>query len=151
MAELTIIQQEIYKVLDKWSEKAIFTESALAKQIRANTKLQGKNKAGLSFRDVEAAIFALANDTGNGEKKFSLHANSANDLLIKKSGEAKGLDEEARKRRQSSEKSMSILTAADFMRTEGKKMHRKDAIRARENRRAKRESINIYSNFDEEH
>jgi len=142
MAELTIVQQEIYKVLEKWSEKALFTESTLAKQIRFNTKLEGKNKAALSFRDIEAAIFALANET---QKCFSLHANSANDLLIKKSDVAKGLDDDARKRRQASEKSMSILTAADFT-----KMAKNNSKKgAHKKLRTKRESINIYSDYEE--
>ena len=140
MKELSILQNEICNILEQWSEKALITEAALAKKIRENLKIESKNKAGLSFRDIEDAILHL------GEAKsifFSLHVNSANDLLIKKSESAKPLDDDARKRRQSSEKAMSILTAGDCTKSKNTKSKKSAKLRT------KRESINIYSDFED--
>ncbi len=134
MTDLTPIQKEIVTALEQMKEKSLITEANLAKKIRENAKISGKNKAGICLKDLEDCIEYL------GEKKelpFALHLNSANDILIKKivsDGEAgnrgsvvseepsdsyaarewKLLDGEAKKRRQSSEKSISVLTNGDL-------------------------------------
>lgn len=133
MNELTPIQKEIVTALEQMKEKSLITEANLAKKIRANAKIAGKNKAGICLKDLEVCIEYL------GEKKelpFALHLNSANDILIKKivSGSEAGnrgsveressdscaerewklLEGDAKKRRQSSEKSISVLTNGDL-------------------------------------
>ena len=45
---------------------------------------------------------------------FSLHLNSANDILIKQEDTYKLLEADAKKRRQSSEKSITVLTNGDL-------------------------------------
>ena len=45
---------------------------------------------------------------------FALHLNSANEILIKKNDTYKLLEADAKKRRQSSEKSISVLTNGDL-------------------------------------
>lgn len=104
------IQEEIANALVQLSGKSFLTEAIVAKKIRENIKLSGKNKAGLAFNDVEEAI-KYVNE--NNDLHYSLHLNSANDLLIKPAEEACGLDGDARKRRLSSEKSMTVLTNGD--------------------------------------
>ena len=107
---MNLIQQEIAKALVQLSEKSLITEAAVAKKIRENLKLEGKNKAGLCFTDIEAAIINIEE---NNDLHFAVHLNSANDILIKQSESAGGLEGDARKRRLSSEKSMSVLTNGD--------------------------------------
>ena len=108
---MNLIQQEIAKALVQLSEKSLITEAAVAKKIRENLKLEGKNKAGLCFTDIEAAV---TNIEENNDLHFAVHLNSANDILIKQSEAAGGLEGDARKRRLSSEKSMSVLTNGDI-------------------------------------
>ena len=74
------IQEEIAKALVQLSEKSLITEAILAKKIRENIKLQGKQKAGLAFSDIEAAVYYIEE---NNSLHFALHLNSANDILIK--------------------------------------------------------------------
>ena len=50
------IQEEIAAALLQLSEKSLITEALVAKKIRENIKLQGKQKAGLVFTDIEATI-----------------------------------------------------------------------------------------------
>ncbi|MBQ4237604.1 MAG: hypothetical protein II716_12320 [Treponema sp.] len=107
---MNFIQEEISKALVQLSEKSILTEAIIAKKIRENINLSGKNKAGLSFRDVEEAVYYIEE---NNSLHYALHLNSANDLLLKPSESACGLDGDARKRRLSSEKSRTLLTNAD--------------------------------------
>lgn len=134
------IQTEIYKALEQLSEKNMFTEYVLAKKIRDNVKIDGKQKAGISYKDLEDSITAI------GEEKqiyYALHLNSANDLLIKKDVETKVLTPEARMRRQSSEKSMSILSNGDVKeKNAGKSKNTKK-------NRSERKRININSNFED--
>ena len=104
------IQQEIVKAIIQLSEKSLITEAVIAKKIRENIKLDSKNKAGLAFRDVEEAVFYIEE---NNNLHFSVHLNSANDLLIKQAEKAEGLNADARKRRLASEKAMSVLTNGD--------------------------------------
>ena len=104
------IQEEIAKAILQLSEKSLITEALVAKKIRDNIKLQGKQKAGLSFSDIEAAVYYIEE---NNSLHFALHLNSANDILIKQAPAAAGLEGEARKRRLASEKSMSVLTSGD--------------------------------------
>jgi antitoxin component of RelBE/YafQ-DinJ toxin-antitoxin module len=147
MNELTPIQKEIVGALEQMKEKSLITEAVLAKKVRENAKIQGKNKAGICLKDLEICIEYLAE---NEKLPFSLHLNSANDILIKKvvsdegadkiqqgsnssgstdttdssdasdspsacaSGGYKLLEAEAKKRRQSSEKSISVLTSGDL-------------------------------------
>jgi len=104
------IQEEIAKALQQMSEKALITEANLAKKIRENIKFDGKNKAGLNFRDIEVAVLYIEE---NNQLHYAMHLNSANDILLKQADSAAGLDADARKRRLASEKSMSVLTNGD--------------------------------------
>lgn len=111
MNDLTPIQKEIVTALEQLKEKSLITEAILAKKVRENAKIQGKNKAGICLKDLEVCIEYLAE---NKQLKYALHLNSANDILIKQEGEWKLLESDAKKRRQSSEKSISILTNCDL-------------------------------------
>ena len=134
MNELTPIQKEIVFALEQLKEKSLITEAILAKKIRENSKIQGKNKAGLCLKDLEICLEHLSQ---NNQLNFALHLNSANDILIKKEENFKLLESDAKKRRQSSEKSISVLTNSDLQnkkstkqiskkRTDRKKMHFND-------------------------
>ena len=134
MNELTPIQKEIVLALEQLKEKSLITEAILAKKIRENSKIQGKNKAGLCLKDLEICLEHLSQ---NNQLNFALHLNSANDILIKKEENFKLLDSDAKKRRQSSEKSISVLTNSDLQnkksaktisqkRTDRKKLHFND-------------------------
>lgn len=122
MTDLTPIQKEIVTALEQMKEKSLITEAKLAKKVRENAKISGKNKAGICLKDLEVCIEYLGE---NKELPYALHLNSANDILIKKVGsdespsscaqrEWKLLDGDAKKRRQSSEKSISVLTNGDL-------------------------------------
>ena len=134
MNELTPIQKEIVLALEQLKEKSLITEAILAKKIRENAKIQGKNKAGLCLKDLEICLEHLSQ---NNLLNFALHLNSANDILIKKEKNFKLLESDAKKRRQSSEKSISVLTNSDLQnkkstkqiskkRTDRKKLHFND-------------------------
>ena len=112
MNELKPIQSEIVAALEQMKEKSLITEAVLAKKIRENAKIQGKNKAGICLKDLEIGIEYLAE---NNNLSFALHLNSANDILIKKSDSYKLLEPDAKKRRQSSEKSITVLTNGDLI------------------------------------
>ena len=131
MNELTPIQKEIVLALEQLKEKSLITEANLAKKIRENAKIQGKNKAGLCLKDLELCLEHLSQ---NNQLNFALHLNSANAILIKKEENFKLLESDAKKRRQSSEKSISVLTNSDLQnkkstkpiskkRTDRKKLH----------------------------
>ena len=117
MNELTPIQKEIVTALEQMKEKSLITEANLAKKVRENAKISGKNKAGICLKDLEVCIEYLGENNG---LPYALHLNSANDILIKKigsdgeAGKIKLLDGDAKKRRQSSEKSISVLTNGDL-------------------------------------
>ena len=122
MIDLTPIQKEIVTALEQMKEKSLITEANLAKKVRENAKISGKNKAGICLKDLEICIEYLGE---NKELPYALHLNSANDILIKKVGsdeslsgcaerEWKLLDGDAKKRRKSSEKSISVLTNGDL-------------------------------------
>ena len=111
MSDLTPIQKEITTALEQMKEKSLITEAVLAKKIRENAKIQGKNKAGISLKDLEVCLEHLAQTT---QLTFALHLNSANDILIKKEAAFKLLESDAKKRRQSSEKSISVWTNGDL-------------------------------------
>ena len=83
MNDLSPIQKEISTALEQMKEKALITEAVLAKKVRENAKIQGKNKAGICLKDLEICIEYLAE---NKDLPFALHLNSANDILIKKVG-----------------------------------------------------------------
>ena len=134
MNELTPIQKEIVLALEQLKEKSLITEAILAKKIRENAKIQGKNKAGICLKDLELCLEHLSQ---NNQLNFALHLNSANDILIKKEENFKLLESDAKKRRQSSEKSISVLTNSDLQnkkstkqiskkRTDRKKLHFND-------------------------
>lgn len=134
MNELTPIQKEIVLALEQLKEKSLITEAILAKKIRENSKIQGKNKAGLCLKDLEICLEHLSQ---NNQLNFALHLNSANDILIKKEENFKLLESDTKKRRQSSEKSISVLTNSDLQnkkstkqiskkRTDRKKLHFND-------------------------
>ena len=131
MNELTPIQKEIVLALEQLKEKSLITEAILAKKIRENAKIQGKNKAVICLKDLELCLEHLSQ---NNQLNFALHLNSANDILIKKEENFKLLESDAKKRRQSSEKSISVLTNSDLQnkksaktiskkRTDRKKLH----------------------------
>ena len=122
MTDLTPIQKEIVTALEQMKEKSLITEANLAKKVRENAKISGKNKAGISLKDLEVCIEYLGE---NKELPYALHLNSANDILIKKVGsneslsgyaqrEWKLLDGDAKKRRQSSERAISVMTNGDL-------------------------------------
>ena len=111
MTDLTPIQKEIVTALEQMKEKSLITEANLAKKVRENAKISGKNKAGFCLKDLEVCIEYLGE---NKELPYALHLNSANDILIKKVDSWKLLDGDAKKRRQSSEKSISVLTNGDL-------------------------------------
>ncbi len=111
MNELTPIQKEIVTALEQLKEKSLITEAVLAKKVRESAKIQGKNKAGICLKDLEICVEYLAQ---NSQLTFALHLNSANDILIKKDSVFKLLETDAKKRRQSSEKSISVLTNGDL-------------------------------------
>lgn len=115
MTNLTPIQKEIVTALEQMKEKSLITEANLAKKVRENAKISGKNKAGICLKDLEVCIEYLGENNG---LPYALHLNSANDILIKKEGSDgetwKLLDGDAKKRRQSSEKSISVLTNGDL-------------------------------------
>ena len=136
------IQQEIAKALIQLSEKALITEAVIAKKIRENLKCNGKQKEGLCFGDVEAAAFYIED---NNNLHYSVHLNSANDLLLKQSEKAEGLNADARKRRLASEKSMSVLTNGDVKsalsgKPDGSKPYKK---------RTEKKRMNINKNYDD--
>ena len=137
---LSRVQEEIKKALESQSEKSRFSEAVLAKKIRENTKLEGKKKAGIGLADLEKAVLALEEEG----IYFSIIMNSANDLILEKTEKAKALEKDARQRRLKSEKSMSILTDADFKNGSGKSGEGRPKIRT------ERKKINIYSDFEDE-
>lgn len=149
MTDLTPIQKEIVTALEQMKEKSLITEANLAKKVRENAKISGKNKAGICLKDLEVCIEYLGE---NKELLYALHLNSANDILIKKVGsdeslsscaerEWKLLNGDAKKRRQSSEKSISVLTNGDLrQKASGGKVAKK---------RTDRKKID-YRNFAEE-
>ena len=112
------IQEEIAAAILQLSEKSLISEAITAKKIRENIKLQGKQKAGLAFTDIEEAIYYIEE---NNNLHFALHLNSANDILIKQAEAAAGLEGDARKRRLASEKSMSVLTNGDVKKAQDSK------------------------------
>ena len=111
MTDLTPIQKEIVTALEQMKEKSLVTEANLAKKVRENTKISGKNKAGICLKDLEVCIEYLGD---NNQLPYALHLNSGNEILIKKEDSWKLLDGDAKKRRQSSEKSISVLTNGDL-------------------------------------
>ena len=131
MKELSPIQKEIVLALEQLKEKSLITEAILAKKIRENAKIQGKNKAGICLKDLELCLEYLSQ---NNQLNFAVHLNSANDILVKKEENLKLLDSDAKKHRQSSEKSILVLTNSDLQnkkstkqiskkRTDRKKLH----------------------------
>ena len=111
MTDLTPIQKEIVTALEQMKEKSLITEANLAKKVRENSKISGKNKAGICLKDLEVCIEYLGE---NKELPYALHLNSANDILIKKEDVWKLLDGDAKKRRQSSERAISVLINGDL-------------------------------------
>ena len=111
MNELIPIQREIVTAIEQMKEKSLITEANLAKKVRENAKISGKNKAGICLKDLEVCIEYLGE---TNQLPYTLHLNSANDILIKKEDSWKLLESDAKKRRQSSEKSISVLTNGDL-------------------------------------
>ena len=111
MEDLTLIQKEIVLELEYLKEKSLITEKFLAKKVREHAKIQGKSKAGICLNDLEICLGYLSEQK---QLNFSIHLNSANDIFIKKDDFCKFLENDAKKRRLSSEKSMSVLTSGDL-------------------------------------
>lgn len=137
---MTPIQIEIEKALEQLSEKTTITEAILAKKIRENNKIDGKKKAGIALLDLQTAICALE------EKQifYSAHITSVNEILLKKESAATELEIEAKRRRQSSEKSMTILTSGDLKASGGKSGNGK-----KNQKRSDRKSIRVNDDFDD--
>lgn len=143
---MNLIQDEIAKALVQLSEKSLITEAVVAKKIRENLKLEGKNKAGLCFTDIEVAVIYIEE---NNNLHFAVHLNSANDILIKQSEKAAGLEGDARKRRLASEKSMSVLTNGDIKKAqEGKSGGGKNGPKPH-SKRTDKKKLNINKNYDD--
>ena len=143
---MNLIQDEIAKALVQLSEKSLITEAVVAKKIRENLKLEGKNKAGLCFTDIEAAVIYIEE---NNNLHFAVHLNSANDILIKQAEKAAGLEGDARKRRLASEKSMSVLTNGDIKKAqEGKSGGGKNGPKPH-SKRTDKKKLNINKNYDD--
>ena len=143
---MNLIQDEIAKALVQLSEKSLITEAVVAKKIRENLKLEGKNKAGLCFTDIEAAVIYIEE---NNNLHFALHLNSANDILIKQAEKAAGLEGDARKRRLASEKSMSVLTNGDIKKAQdGKSGGGKNGPKPH-SKRTDKKKLNINKNYDD--
>ena len=143
---MNLIQDEIAKALVQLSEKSLITEAVVAKKIRENLKLEGKNKAGLCFTDIEAAVIYIEE---NNNLHFDVHLNSANDILIKQSEKAAGLEGDARKRRLASEKSMSVLTNGDIKKAQdGKSGGGKNGPKPH-SKRTDKKKLNINKNYDD--
>lgn len=123
MTDLTPIQKEIVTALEQMKEKSLITEANLAKKVRENAKISSKNKAGICLKDLEVCIEYLGE---NKELPYALHLNSANDILIKKVDSWKLLDGDAKKRRQTSERAISVLTNGDLrQKASGRKVAKK--------------------------
>ena len=143
---MNLIQDEIAKALVQLSEKSLITEAVVAKKIRENLKLEGKNKAGLCFTDIEAAVINIEE---NNNLHFAVHLNSANDILIKQAEKAAGLEGDARKRRLASEKSMSVLTNGDIKKAQdGKSGGGKNGPKPH-SKRTDKKKLNINKNYDD--
>lgn len=143
---MNLIQDEIAKALVQLSEKSLITEAVVAKKIRENLKLEGKNKAGLCFTDIEAAVIYIEE---NNNLHFAVHLNSANDILIKQSEKAAALEGDARKRRLASEKSMSVLTNGDIKKAQdGKSGGGKNGPKPH-SKRTDKKKLNINKNYDD--
>lgn len=140
------IQEEIAKAILQLSEKSLITEALVAKKIRDNIKLQGKQKAGLAFTDIEAAILYIEE---NNNLHFALHLNSANDILIKPSDAAAGLESDARKRRLASEKSMSVLTNGDVKKAQESKSGGGKNGPKPHSKRTDKKRLNVNRNYDD--
>ena len=93
-------------------EKSLNTEANLEKKVRENAKISDKNKTRICLKYLEVCIEYLDE---NSQLPYALHLNSANDILIKKEDSWKLLDGDAKKCRQSSEKSISVLTNGDLL------------------------------------
>lgn len=119
------------------SEKTSFTEFILAKKVRENIKLDSKKKAGISLND----ILTVTEELQNQNIFYSIHINSVNEILIKKENAPFEIPLEAKRRRQASEKSMSILTTGDLNSGGSKKTKIK--------KRNETKKININSNFED--
>ena len=52
MNDLTPIQKEIVAAIEQMKEKSLITEAVLAKKVRENAMILGKNKAGISLKDL---------------------------------------------------------------------------------------------------
>ena len=87
------IKTELSKEVEQLKEKSLITEAILAKKIRENAKIQGKNKAGLCLKDLELCLEHLSQ---NNQLNFALHLNSANDILIKKDYNINNIEEKVR-------------------------------------------------------
>jgi len=137
---LTPIQNEILKALQQLGEKTKYPETILAKKIRENTKLDSKKKAVIGLNDLEKVLSALEEEN----IFYAVHLNSANDLLLEKSDTSVPLAADARHRRQSAEKSMTIFTDRDL-----KNNTKNGPRRPADSKRSDRKKINIHSNFED--
>ena len=100
--------------------------------------IEGKNKAGLSLMDIEKVVEVL----GNKGAFYSVHINSANDILVKKDSETKLTDADSKHRRLASEKSMSVLSNKDLSQTKKSKGKPKNKPNRTE---SKKLNVNDYS------
>ena len=78
MTDLTPIQKEIVTALEQMKEKSLITEANLAKKVRENAKISGKNKAGICLKDLEICIEYLGE---NKELPYALHLHKIQGLI----------------------------------------------------------------------
>ena len=79
---LNSLQAIISNALTEMNEKSLITEANLARKVRMLAKIETKNKAGVCLNDLEKAVDSLESQ---GNIKYSIHLNSANEYMIKKS------------------------------------------------------------------
>ena len=136
---LNPLQAIISNALTEMNEKSLITEANLARKVRMLAKIETKNKAGVCLNDLEKAVDSLESQ---GNIKYSIHLNSANEYMIKKSEVSVRLESEARHRRITAEKSMSILTLSDLD-------SKKSVKGPKQKNRTESRKISIYSNFED--
>lgn len=141
--EMTLIQNELIKVLEAMGERNRFTDAQLAKKLREVAKIDGKNKAVIALADLTAAIKSIA-ESG---KIYSITVTAANDLVIERTEAFKEIALENKQRRQRHEKSCSIFTSSDLNQSSDK--NRNIILKKKKStKRTVRESLDVNSEWE---
>ena len=141
--EMTLIQNELIKVLEAMGERNRFTDAQLAKKLREVAKIDGKNKAVIALADLTAAIESIA-ESG---KIYSITVTAANDLVIERTEAFKEIALENKQRRQRHEKSCSIFTSSDLNQSSDK--NRNIILKKKKStKRTVRESLDVNSEWE---